>query len=90
MNRLGMIVDLSHSSKRVMEEAIDTSLAPVIFSHSASAAMYETTLNVPDNILTKLVGHLNFYIYVNNCRFIIERKTRTYNGRFLFKYHFKH
>lgn len=54
MNRLGMMVDLSHCSKRVMHEALEVSQAPVIFSHSAAAAIFDTTINVPDDVLTKL------------------------------------
>lgn len=57
MNRLGMIVDLSHASKKTMDDAITASLAPVIFSHSLSEAIYDgTTRNVDDNTLLKLVS----------------------------------
>ena len=55
MNRLGMLVDLSHVSPGVMSNALDVTEAPVIFSHSASRARSWTTLrNVPDSILRRL------------------------------------
>lgn len=57
MNRLGMIVDLSHVSKKTMDDALTASEAPVIFSHSLSEHVYDgTTRNVDDNTLQKLVS----------------------------------
>jgi membrane dipeptidase len=54
MNRLGMLVDLAHTSPEVMGHALDVSVAPLISSHSSCRALTDVTRNFPDPILRRL------------------------------------
>jgi membrane dipeptidase len=66
MNRLGMLVDVSHVSDKTMSDALDISKAPIIASHSSARALSNVPRNIPDDLLRRIaknggVVQVNFY-----------------------------
>lgn len=66
MNRLGMLVDISHVSYGVMHAVLDVTVAPVVFSHSSSYTIKNHHRNVKDDVLLRLKENngiimVNFY-----------------------------
>src|SRR5688572_28006458 len=81
MNRLGMLVDISHVSVKVMNDVLDVTTAPIIASHSSARGVHDHTRNVPDDVLKRVAGNggvimINFYP-----SFLDERTSKEENAR---------
>src|SRR2546426_8922087 len=77
MNRLGMLVDLSHVNDMTMSDALHTSRAPVIFSHSSARALTNHARDVPDSIL-RLVPANGGVVMVNFNPGFVSEAVRAY------------
>jgi membrane dipeptidase len=82
MNRLGMLVDISHVSAATMHATLDISKAPVIASHSSTYALAPHPRNVPDDVLRRIktnngVVMVNFY-----SGFVVKESAKTMAGMF--------
>ncbi len=61
MNRIGMLIDLAHVSEKVMNQVLDISKAPIIFSHSSAYSICNHKRNVPDDVLMRVVRVSSIY-----------------------------
>lgn len=82
MNRLGMLVDVSHVSDDTMSDALDVSSAPIIASHSSARALSNVPRNIPDDLLRRIaknggVVNVNFYsVFVDTTTFTPRSDSR--------------
>ena len=81
MNRLGILVDISHVSEKVMSDVLDITKSPLIASHSGARGVNDHSRNVPDSILRRLPQNGGVIMVVFYPSFLDERTNREENER---------
>jgi len=81
MNRLGMLVDISHVSDKVMHDVLDITTAPIIASHSGARGVANHTRNVPDDVLKRVQQNGGVMMVVFYPSFLDDRTNREENER---------
>lgn len=80
MNELGMMIDISHVSAKTMHDVLDTSRAPVIFSHSSARAVADTPRNVPDDVLKRIPDHDGVVMVNYFSAFVVPKAVEVYHA----------